>query len=98
MINIQYLQVEICYATCNLQINIPLYVIKNTTIQQAILQSGIISQYPIIDLTVHRVGIYGKLKSLSTILHQYDRIEIYRPLIIDPKDRRRRNIINKTKK
>jgi putative ubiquitin-RnfH superfamily antitoxin RatB of RatAB toxin-antitoxin module len=48
-----------------------------------------------IDLTVSRVGIYGKLKTLDTVVRAQDRIEIYRPLIADPKDSRRRRVEKK---
>lgn len=90
MAEILNFKIEICYATLNLQIRAFLHVRSGTTIQQAILQSSL--KHIIINATGYRVGIYGKLKSLDTILHEYDRIEIYRPLIIDPKDARRRRI------
>lgn len=90
MDQIKSLQIEICYATINLQISISLVVLENTSIYEALLQSGLLSKYQHeINLTINQVGIYGKLKSLNTILKENDRIEIYRPLIFDPKDMRR---------
>lgn len=87
-------KIEICFATLELQIREFLNVKIGTTIQQAILKSNL--KYIITNLAIYRVGIYGKLKSLNTILREYDRIEIYRPLIIDPKDARRQRVnINK---
>src|SRR5450830_1291301 len=89
------LQVEICYATPALQIRKPVQVEAGTTVQQAIMQSGVLRECTAIDLTLCRVGIYGKLKSLDTVLRQHDRVEIYRPLIADPMDSRRRRVQKK---
>ena len=44
---------------------------------------------PDLDMTQYKVGIFGKLKTLDTVLHEHDRIEIYRPLLADPKESRR---------
>jgi len=89
------LQVEICYATPDLQIRKPVRVDAGATVQQAIMQSGVMRECTAIDLTVCRVGIYGKLKTLDTVLRDRDRIEIYRPLIADPMDSRRRRVAKK---
>ncbi|MFL9880352.1 RnfH family protein [Herbaspirillum rhizosphaerae] len=89
------LQVEICYATPDLEIRKPVRVDVGTTVQQAIMQSGLLRECTAIDLTVCRVGIYGKLKTLDTVLREQDRIEIYRPLIADPMDSRRRRVQKK---
>lgn len=89
------LQVEICYATPDLQIRRPVSVAAGATVQQAIMQSGLLRECTAIDLTVCRVGIYGKLKTLDTVLRAHDRIEIYRPLIADPMDSRRRRVQKK---
>lgn len=91
----QFFQVEICYATPDLQLREPVYVAAGATIQQAIMQSGLLRAYSAIDLTVCRVGIYGKRKPLDTILREHDRIEIYRPLIAGPMDARRRRAAKK---
>ncbi|WP_229420796.1 RnfH family protein [Pseudoduganella albidiflava] len=61
-----------------------------TTIGQAIELSGILQEAPEINLVTMPVGIYGKKKTLDTVLQPRDRIEIYRALIADPKDARRR--------
>lgn len=82
--------VQVCYATPDCEILLDLLVVDGTTVHQAISQSGILERYRDIDLTVCRVGIYGKLKTLETPLREHDRVEIYRPLIADPKDTRRR--------
>ena len=55
----------------------------------AVRASGILSVYPDWQLDELNVGIFGHRQSLDSILHENDRVEIYRPLKIDPKDRRR---------
>jgi hypothetical protein len=84
------LQVQLCYAAPGLQILMDLQVAQGCTIQQVILQSGLLRQEPTIDLSVCKVGIFGKVKTLETPVRERDRIEIYRPLIADPKQSRRR--------
>jgi putative ubiquitin-RnfH superfamily antitoxin RatB of RatAB toxin-antitoxin module len=61
-----------------------------TTIGQAIEQSGVLQEFPEINLVTQPVGIYAKKKTLETVLRERDRVEIYRPLVADPKDSRRR--------
>lgn len=77
--------VQICYADLQLQILYELYVTNQTSIQTAILQSNILHKISKINSINLKVGIYGKLKKLDTILRNNDRIEIYRPLIINSK-------------
>ncbi len=60
------------------------------TAQQAIEKSGILQRYPEIDLTKNKVGIFGKAAKLDTLLGDGDRVEIYRPLIADPKEARKK--------
>jgi len=61
---------------------------SEVTIQKAIKQSGILAHFPEIDLTTNKVGIFGELKRLEDKVKTGDRVEIYRPLKQDPKDRR----------
>lgn len=84
------LNIEVCYASDALQFLRALRVPAGTTIEQAIALSGVLAAAPGIDLTVMQVGIYAKKKTLDTVLREHDRIEIYRPLIADPKNARRR--------
>ncbi len=81
---------QVCYVCTERQLLLDCMVEPGTTIQQAIERSGIVAQAPEIDISVWRVGIYGKVKSLDTVVREHDRIEIYRPLIADPKESRRR--------
>ena len=84
------IRVEVCYALPDRQFLEALRVEEGTTLRQAIEQSGLLRKAPEIDLASARVGVYGKLKTHDTILRDRDRVEIYRPLIADPKDARRR--------
>jgi len=84
-----FFQVEIVYALPHIQILEKLDVSAGCTVEQAIKCSGILDQFPEIDLTKNKLGIFGKFAQRDTSLHPYDRIAIYRPLIIDPKEARR---------
>ena len=84
-----FFQVEIVYALPHIQILEKLYVSAGCTVEQAIKCSGILDQFPEIDLTKNKLGIFGKFSQPETHLQPNDRIEIYRPLIIDPKEARR---------
>jgi putative ubiquitin-RnfH superfamily antitoxin RatB of RatAB toxin-antitoxin module len=84
--------VQVCYASDREEILRDLVVAEGTTIQEAIMQSGVLRDGAEVDLSVCHVGIYGKLKTMDTVLRERDRIEIYRPLIADPKDARHRRV------
>ena len=60
-----------------------------TTAENAIYASGITRKFPEIDLAVNKIGIFGKAAKLDTVLRHLDRVEIYRPLIADPKEVRK---------
>jgi uncharacterized protein len=79
------IQIEVAYARPEVQVLIPLQVAAGTTLQQAIEQSGVLRRFPDIDLTQQKVGIFGKLSPAQQSLRDGDRVEIYRPLIADPK-------------
>ena len=81
--------VEVAYAKPEEQLIIELEVPAGTTLRQAIEQSGILEHFSEIGLGEARVGIFGKLKKLDETLHAGDRVEIYRPLIADPKQVRK---------
>ncbi|MBB71025.1 MAG: RnfH family protein [Legionellales bacterium] len=82
------MNIEIVYALPDEQELLTLTVAAGTTVQQAIEASNILTKYPEIDLNENKVGIFSKLVSLDTVLRDKDRIEIYRPLTIDPKEAR----------
>jgi putative ubiquitin-RnfH superfamily antitoxin RatB of RatAB toxin-antitoxin module len=81
--------VEVAYATPKEQLILPVKVTDGTTIEHAIKSSGILSKFPEIDLAVNKIGIFGKLSKLDSPLRHLDRVEIYRPLIADPKEVRK---------
>ena len=88
-------QVAVSYATPREAFLHPLRVAPGTTIGQAIECSGVLARFPEINLVTQPVGIYGKKKTLDTVLREADRIEIYRPLVADPKDSRRKRAAKK---
>lgn len=91
------LSIEVCYALANEQALIAVDLPEGATLQQAIDASGILQRYPQIDLGRQKVGVFGKLKPLDTVLADHDRVEIYRPLLVDPKLSRQRRV-EKTRK
>lgn len=81
--------VEIAYALPEQQVIIPVKLTEGMTAETAIKQSGILDKFPEIDLEVNKIGLFGKLNKLDVELRHLDRVEIYRPLIADPKEVRR---------
>jgi hypothetical protein len=81
--------VEVAYALPERQLILSLRVPPETTAAQAIQTSGILQKFPEIDLANNKIGIFGKLVKPDTVLREKDRVEIYRPLIADPKEVRR---------
>ena len=79
------LRIEVAYAKAELQVLIPLQVPAGSTVEEAIIRSKILEQFPEITLSSAKVGIFGKLSKLAATLRDGDRIEIYRPLFADPK-------------
>lgn len=82
--------IEVAYAKPDLQTIISLDVKPGTTLIEAIKLSGILEQFPEIDLTQNKFGIFSKASSADTMLREKDRVEIYRSLIADPKESRRK--------
>ena len=79
------LSIEVCYALADAQTLIAVELPEGATVQQALDASGILQRHPQIDLTKQKVGVFGKLKTLDTVLADHDRVEIYRPLLVDTK-------------
>jgi len=84
------LQIEIAYARPDHQEIITLQVASGTTIEIAIHESGILAHFPEIDLDKQKVGVFSQLRELTDLVKAGDRIEIYRPLTLDPKESRRK--------
>jgi uncharacterized protein len=84
------LRIEVVYASEKEQRIVCLELPVGATVGGAIERSGLLTRYPEIDLTRNRVGIYSKFVTLGRVLRDNDRVEIYRPLALDPKEIRRR--------
>lgn len=84
------IHVEVAYALPQVQMLIPLNVPAGTTLEEAVKLSGVLEKFPDIDLAHSKVGIWNKASELTAVLREKDRVEIYRPLIADPKEVRRK--------
>ncbi len=84
------INVEVAHATPKKQIIRTVNVNTGTTIGAAIVQSGIMMDFPELELEDAKVGLFGKAVAMTTVLSDGDRVEIYRPLIADPKEVRRK--------
>jgi putative ubiquitin-RnfH superfamily antitoxin RatB of RatAB toxin-antitoxin module len=83
------IRVEVCYALPVRQEVVALELEKGATVLQAIRASGFLARYPEINLELNKVGVFAKLVKLDMPLRDRDRVEIYRPLVADPKEVRR---------
>lgn len=88
-------RVEVAYATPARQEVIEVSVSPGATVGEVIRASGLLEKYPEIDLSRSRVGIFGELVRPQDAVHDGDRVEIYRPLIADPKEVRRKRAAKK---
>ena len=84
------IQVEVAYALPDQQVILTLNVPAGTNVEEIIKRSGILERFPEIDLTQNKIGVFSKLTKLDALLRNKDRVEIYRPLIADPKEVRRK--------
>jgi len=84
------INIEVVYALPHEQTLLRKNVPAGTTVADAIQASGILQKHPEIDLSSSKMGIFGKLTKADAVLRDKDRIEIYRPLIADPKEVRRK--------
>jgi len=84
------IEVEVAYATPREQCILKVSGHRGMTVLQAIERSKIRERFPEIDLENAKVGIFGKLAAKDAELTDGDRVEIYRPLIADPKEARRK--------
>ena len=83
------IQVEVVYARPERQDVASISLPAGSTVGQAINASGLLAKHPEIDLAGNKLGIYARLAKVDTILRDRDRVEIYRPLIADPKEVRK---------
>lgn len=90
--------VEVAYALPGVQRIYALQVPAGATVREAIEQCGVLREFAGIDLHRQKVGIFGKVVKLDQMLRAGDRVEIYRPLIADPKQARRQRAAQSLKK
>ncbi|SCC62974.1 RnfH family protein [Kosakonia oryziphila] len=90
--------IEVAYALPEKQYLQRVTLEDGTTVEQAIRASGLLELRSDIDLSVNKVGIYSRPVKLHDVVHEGDRVEIYRPLIADPKELRRQRAEKTAKK
>ncbi len=83
------INVEVCYAQANKQDVVRVKLEEGATVQQALEASALLAKYPEIDVKKNKFGIWNKLSKIDSVLRDKDRVEIYRPLIADPKEVRK---------
>lgn len=88
MAGAEWLDVELAYDTTSELLRVP----AGTTVRGLIERARLQERCPEVDLTSYQTGIYSKRVDLDALLVAGDRVEIYRPLLADPKERRRRKV------
>ena len=91
------IQIEIAYGTAQTQKLYRMVVKAACTARQAVLASPVANDFPDADVHTAPLGIFGKCVKDDTVLRDGDRIEVYRPLVADPKDARRKRVLQKKK-
>lgn len=86
------MQIGVAYSEPGQQIWLNIEVPDESTVNDAIDRSGILKQFPYIDLAAQKVGVFGRLVKLDAALRPGDRIEIYRAIIADPETVPRRDM------
>jgi len=89
------MKIEIAYALLEEQFLFVEEVAEGCTIEEALAQSKLLQEFP--DLNTDKVGIFGRVANKDQVLHPMDRIEVYRPLKVDPRDRRRKSVEDERK-
>ncbi|MGB5732853.1 MAG: RnfH family protein [Thiohalocapsa sp.] len=85
------MNVGVAYADKFKKVWLKLDVPDGSTVQQAIEHSGLLTQFPDIDLSTQKVGVFGKLTKLTASVADGDRVEIYRDITADPETVERRD-------
>jgi len=84
------MRVEVVYALPAAHDSVEVTLAEGSTVRDAIVTSGLLERHPEIDLVVQKCGVFGEVRRLDERVADGDRVEIYRPLFIDPKEARRR--------
>jgi putative ubiquitin-RnfH superfamily antitoxin RatB of RatAB toxin-antitoxin module len=87
------MEVEVVYALPEREDAVRLRLAPGATVADAVRASGILARHPEIDFAHSKLGVYGRLVTPQTRLADGDRVEVYRPLLIDPKEARRRRAL-----
>lgn len=90
MMTTKRITVEVAYAGAGRQMICQLEVGEATTARQAVLQAGLTTYFPDVDFCIAPIGVCGRKVKDDALLHEWDRVEVYRPLLVDPKENRRR--------
>ena len=85
----EMINIEVCYALPEKQALVSVKLPHGATLLQALEASGLLEKHPEIDLKKNKFGVFAKLSKPDTVLRDRDRVEIYRPLIADPKEVRK---------
>ena len=86
------MNIGVAYVTPTHKVWLRMEMPDGCTIEEAIERSGIMEQFPEIDLLAQKVGVFGKISKLTKVLEDGDRVEIYRPITADPDLVERRDI------
>jgi putative ubiquitin-RnfH superfamily antitoxin RatB of RatAB toxin-antitoxin module len=89
MADADFIDIEVAYAEPDCQLIVPLRVPAGTSAEQAVRRSGLMQRFPAIDAGPGCIGVFGVPVPPDTLLAQGDRVEIYRPLRVSPKEARR---------
>jgi putative ubiquitin-RnfH superfamily antitoxin RatB of RatAB toxin-antitoxin module len=84
------IRIEVAYAKPERQLILAFEAEPGITAKEAVMRSGILDEFPEIDIETAKLGIFGKAATANTVLNPMDRVEIYRPLIADPKEARQK--------
>ena len=84
------MKVSVAYALPHRQMLLTVVLTEGATVKEALERSGMLKQCPEIDLTTQKIGVFHKIVPLDAVLVDGDRVEIYRPITVDPKTVRRK--------
>lgn len=86
------IRVEVAYALPEEQVILEVELREGATVAEAIRESGVLGKFPGIDLGVQKVGVFSEVRELSDRVFEGERVEIYRGLLVDPKEGRRKRV------
>jgi putative ubiquitin-RnfH superfamily antitoxin RatB of RatAB toxin-antitoxin module len=92
------LTVEVVYALSEAQDAVTLHLPPGATLRDAVVHSGLLERHPEIDLAVQKLGVFGAPAVADRLLADGDRVEIYRALVMDPKEARRRRALGNARR